>query len=78
MRNILFDESACEEYFVFEEFELVEPFFLEPLSSDRLSNHFATKLSGMHAVYPLSDISNKRMALILSKMVMHCFLRCIT
>ena len=52
MRNILFDESACEEYFVFEEFELVEPFFLEPLSSDRLSNHFATKLSGMHAVYP--------------------------
>ena len=52
-------------YFVFEEFELIEPFFLEPLSSNRLSIHFATKLSGMHAVYPLSDISNKRMALTL-------------
>ena len=64
MRNILLDESASEGYFVFEEFELIEPFFLEPSFFYRLSIHFATRLSGMHAVYPLCDISNKRMALL--------------
>jgi hypothetical protein len=63
VRNILFDDSTIEGFLVFEEFELIEPFFLEPLSSDTLSIHYASRLSGTHAVYPLSGISNKYMAL---------------
>ena len=47
VRNILFEESADDGVVVFEEFEVTEPLFTEPLSSDRLSIYYGRRLSGL-------------------------------
>jgi hypothetical protein len=63
VRNVLCDESSNQGFIVFESFETIEPLFVSPLPSNRLSIYYVARLSGIHDVFPISQISSKFMSL---------------
>lgn len=44
---------------LFEEFDLMEPFFTDPLDSDLVFVYFVSKLNGIRHVFPMSSLSCK-------------------
>ena len=59
VRNILLHTATQQVFIAFERFEKHEPFFLSPLSSDRLSIFFVQQLSGTVEVFPVSEVTTK-------------------
>jgi len=61
VRNILKERVSNAEigHVLFEEFEVAEPFFTDPLDSRAVSVYFVSKLSGIRSVYPLNTAASK-------------------
>ncbi|XP_065652632.1 uncharacterized protein LOC136079889 isoform X1 [Hydra vulgaris] len=51
--------ESCDDLVMFEEFAALESFFTDPLSSNNLSIFYASKMTGINKVYPLSDLKIK-------------------
>nr|XP_047125729.1 uncharacterized protein LOC124807648 [Hydra vulgaris] len=61
IRNFLqVPNSECNEaYIVFQKYELLQPFFTDPMNSDLLSIFFAEKLSCFNSIFPIADLDCK-------------------
>nr|XP_047131573.1 uncharacterized protein LOC124810559 isoform X1 [Hydra vulgaris] len=61
VRNIIQIKTgeSCDGLVMFEEFAALESFFTDPLSSNNLSIFYASKMTGINKIYPLSDINIK-------------------
>ena len=57
LREIIDDCVRC--LIVFEEFDMIESFFTDPLDSKLLNVYFVNKLSGIRNVFSINDITSK-------------------